>query len=167
MQINSLIKHGLKDIESIIQTIDNDIYSKPSKALNFVSIGEHVRHIIEFFMVLQNQYTLNYVNYDERKRNLRMEKDKVFALEMLNECLSKIETSDKTLSFKMTIKDTTIEIKSTYYRELIYAHEHNIHHQALIKIALNEFEIQNIPLGFGIAESTQRHQQTQKQISSL
>lgn len=52
------------------------------------------------------------------------------------------------------IDGLTFRIQSNYYRELLYNLEHCIHHQALIKVAVLQFENVLLNENFGVARST-------------
>lgn len=52
------------------------------------------------------------------------------------------------------IDGLTMRIQSNYYRELLYNLEHCVHHQALIKVAVLQFENILIDDNFGVARST-------------
>ncbi len=56
----------------------------------------------------------------------------------------------------------SLEIPTNFYREMVYNIEHCIHHQALIKVALNEMEANHlINKNFGIAPSTIQYREIQ------
>jgi hypothetical protein len=51
-------------------------------------------------------------------------------------------------------------IQTSFYRELSYCMDHCVHHQSLIKIALQEQELLHlIDENFGVAFSTQKYRQ--------
>ena len=65
-----------------------------------------------------------------------------------------LEKNDKKLMLCTFYNNEKLVIESTYYRELVYNIEHCIHHQAIIKIALLQFENKLINEEFGVANST-------------
>jgi len=59
----------LMDLKTCLKDIDVDQYKKPLDILSNSSIGQHNRHVIEFFQCLNNQSHMGIVNYDKRDRN--------------------------------------------------------------------------------------------------
>lgn len=123
------------------------------------TIGQHVRHILEFYICLLTNNE-NVICYDERKRDLSLETDFLTINQALSEISKKLDdiTIDKTILLKMSfIHDEHDETRytSSLFRELVYCLEHSIHHEAIIKIAVSEIA-PSITLNeqFGIAHST-------------
>ncbi|MFN3999983.1 DinB family protein [Algoriphagus sp.] len=139
--------------ELLIQLSPLDYY-QISSVFRTSSIGQHVRHILELFECLLTQYESGKINYDTRKRDLRLEKDPVFALEKIREIQSKINLSDKDLILFQDQNRESEGIKTTYFRELLYNLEHCVHHQALIRLACIAIPEVSIPENFGVAKST-------------
>lgn len=137
----------------LLQLSPND-YSQFSPVFRTSSIGQHVRHILELFECLINQYAAGTINYDKRKRDLKLENDPAFALEKIREIQSNINLPDKDLVLFQDQNPETEGIKTTYFRELLYNLEHCVHHQALIRLACNVIPGILISECFGIAKST-------------
>ena len=116
------------------------------------SIGQHVRHVVEMMQCLQNGYEGGIVNYDERKRNTRIESDNLFAANLLKELLLTLQQPDKGLALQQEGNDEAVQ--TTYKRELLYNTEHAIHHMALIRVGISEASTINISDEFGVASST-------------
>jgi uncharacterized damage-inducible protein DinB len=155
------------NIEIIDQLIDllNDIdavvYKEALRPLHFSTVGQHVRHITEFYLCALKGYESKIVDYDARERNLLIEIDKDFTVETLQNVKHQLQTFklDCLLTLKSKFgEEEALEIPSSFFRELTYLIEHTIHHLAIIKIGLNEVypEI-NIPKNFGVAHSTLRY----------
>jgi hypothetical protein len=155
------------NIEIIDQLIDllNDIdlvvYKEALRPLHYSTVGQHVRHITEFYLCALKGYESGVVDYDARERNILIEIDKDFTVETLQNVKHQLLTlkSDVLLILKSKFGgDEAMDIPSSFFRELTYLIEHTIHHLAIIKIGLNEVypEI-NIPKNFGVAHSTLRY----------
>lgn len=153
----------LAGMSHIVTGLDNEAYKQKLAVLSGSSIGQHVRHIIEFYTCIVNSKE-EVICYDDRSRDIRLESDKMFALDLLK---SLQET------FRQPIMDAPIRLRSNMsfencesqylhssrYRELVYAFEHGVHHQAIIKIALHELgKTYLIDTNFGVAPSTIRYQ---------
>jgi len=148
------IDQSLDELINLLDQLSDQLYSEPCAALSRASIGQHTRHIIEMFQCLENSYESEVLNYDSRERNKRIETDTQFA----NECILKIKKGlkpdNKALFLEQMIDGLAFRIQSNYYRELLYNLEHCIHHQALIKVAVLQFENVLLNENFGVARST-------------
>ena len=146
----------------LLNDIDSTVYKNALQPLHYSTVGQHVRHITEFYLCALKGYENGMVDYDARERNLLIEIDKDFTVETLDSVKHQLKTlnSDQNLILKSKFGgDEIMEISSSFFRELTYLIEHTIHHLAIIKIGLNEVypEI-NIPKNFGVAHSTIRYQ---------
>lgn len=155
MQIQVTIHQILDQLSSILSQLDDYKYTKELPILNNQTIGKHSRHIIEFFQGLTN--TQNYICYDERIRDLKLETSIEYTLNTLDIIKTKIEDLDfeQKIEFKQLINTNLFTTETTIGREMIYCIDHGIHHFAIIKIALKDsFPSININEDFGIAYST-------------
>jgi len=148
------INQSLDELTDLLNQLSDPLYSKPCTALSSSSIGEHMRHIIEMFQCLENSYESEVLNYDSRERSKRIETETQFK----NECILKIKKGlkpdNKILFLEQMIDGLTFGIQSNYYRELLYNLEDCVHHQALIKVAVLQFENVLLKENFGVARST-------------
>lgn len=158
------ITNNLLEINGLLSKLSPAQYSKKLKILTQASIGQHVRHIIEFYQCLLHAEHRKEVNYDERQRNLKLETDIDFASETINglvNTLSKVKQDfpiTYVADYSTSDDEAPLSIQTTFYRELVYNLEHSIHHQALIKVAITEMNLTTlIAENFGYAPSTIRH----------
>lgn len=135
-------------------------YQKPLDILHGNSIGKHVRHILEFFQCLMEAEICLVVDYDNRKRNLRLEAEPEFGLDtilLLKSAISRAE--EKNLRLLVDYGKGKCEAATTFFRELVYNIEHTVHHLAIIKIAVEKhFPHMEIGEHIGVAYSTQQFQ---------
>lgn len=160
--IEKYCKENIGQIKRLIQDMSDEEYSRPLEILSGSSIGQHVRHIAEFYICLIKGMHQQTVNYDRRERDLKLETDIKFA----GYSLDKIRTNlpSEMEDFKMNMQgnfsndqEYNLLISSSLYRELAYCLEHSIHHQALIKIGLIELnKTILVDENFGIAPATIR-----------
>jgi hypothetical protein len=148
------INKNLNELILLLNQLSNANYSNPCPELSQASIGEHTRHIVEMFQCLENQYDSGIVNYDKRARNILIQTDTDFALNQILNIQNYLEKENKSLTLLQIIDKEEIRIESNYFRELLYNLEHCIHHQALIKVAVLQFENITIDHNFGVARST-------------
>ncbi len=150
----SSIKNNLDELIDLINQLGNEEYSKPCIQLSNASIGEHSRHIIEMFQCLDEQYESGVLNYDARKRNVLIQTNTDFAVEQIIIIQNNLDRENKKILLKQMIDGNEIQAESNYYRELLYNLEHCIHHQALIKVGILQFESIAVSKNFGVARST-------------
>lgn len=148
------IQKTLSDLAFYLQELSDQEFSKPLTNLSGSSIGEHTRHIIEFFQELLKGYSSGQVHYDGRQRDTVLQTNRPMAIQLIQNLSGQIELSNKPLQLKSCICEGEHFMDSNYHRELLYAWEHCIHHQALIKVGLIELKKTPVNERFGVAEST-------------
>lgn len=154
----------LGQLENAITKVSSRDFVRPSIALGGSSIGQHIRHTLEFFVCLESGFDRGVVNYDNRAHDKLIEKDKTRALATLEGIRNFIiinNSDNKSLILEGIYDQDSTEvytIGTNFYRELAYNIEHAIHHMAMIKIGINEVApYVKLPAGFGVAASTIRY----------
>ena len=147
----------LGKLQEVLERIGQKLYTSVNPKGN-ASIGQHVRHTLEFYQCLFKADDV--VNYDQRKRDILIESSFEHAMVVLGEikdCLQRdAEERELALETEVSVNDDlTIQVPSSYSRELFYVLEHAIHHMALIRVLIKDqqpdFELAE---GFGVAYST-------------
>lgn len=157
MQLQQAIGNVFIQLSNSLKELTPEQYTQASQVLDNASIGQHVRHVVELFLCLNNGYETGIVNYEKRKRDYRLETDKVFASEILDTVYATLLKHDKKLLLEAGYDEHTEEvliIESNYYREVVYNLEHTVHHMALIRVGINEVSSIQLPDGYGVASST-------------
>ncbi len=157
MQLKSSIQNIFVQLTDTLQQLNNEQYTSPCAVLMNATIGQHVRHIIELFQGLENGYENGVVNYEKRKRDIRIESDRMVATQMMHDIYNRIDRADKALILEANYDEHTethLHIHTNYYRELVYNLEHAVHHMALIRVGLGVVTDIQVPEGFGVATST-------------
>jgi len=160
--LQKAINNVFLQLTASVGQLTDEQYVHQCQTLTGATIGKHVRHVIELFQSLQNGYEHGIVNYDSRKRDIRIENEKQLALSLLNEIRADLNKKDKDLSLETSYDEDSGEvvfIKTNYNREIVYNLEHTIHHMALIRIGINEVSSVELPENFGVAPSTIRYRQ--------
>ena len=70
---------NLNEIKTITDSLTDQQYQQKSVILSGASIGQHVRHILEFYLSLIGSLENGIVNYDKRKRDIQLESNSQFA----------------------------------------------------------------------------------------
>ncbi|MCU0403731.1 MAG: hypothetical protein MUE99_04220 [Chitinophagaceae bacterium] len=132
-------------------------YSMPLPILSGSSLGEHTRHITEFFQCLLEGVSKETIAYDQRKRDRVLENDKQRALQTLTDTCIRLPAGEKQMILTENMGNgMALTISTGYYREWLYAIEHAIHHMAIIKIGLRSLNL-SVEQHFGVAPSTLQH----------
>lgn len=163
-----MTKHIIKNLVEILDLLkglSQEQYSRKLEILTNASIGQHVRHIQEFYQCLFKGEQSKVVNYDARQRDLKLETDVIFAIASIGEIINVLLEVREDFPVTFVADYSTMDeqkpelIQSSFYRELAYNLEHSIHHQALIKVAITDMKLSKlVKETFGFAPSTVRHQ---------
>ena len=148
------IRQSLDELIYLLDQLSDQDYSKSCQALSNATIGEHTRHILEMFQCLEQSYDSGILNYDNRQRNKQIQTETEFAKKCIIQIKKELKSENKTIYLEQFIDGLSMRIQSNYYRELLYNLEHCVHHQALIKVAVLQFENIIIDENFGVARST-------------
>jgi hypothetical protein len=165
MNLTRACSNILNQLKDVVEQLDARQFSQPSEALSNSSIGQHLRHTLEFFLCLENGYQSGLINYDKRAHDKTIERDRDVALLVLERIdgFIHIMNLQKTLELEVNYDieaENNETLPTTGKRELVYNIEHAVHHMALMKIGIREIAPDILlPADFGIAASTIRHHQ--------
>lgn len=148
------IRQSLDELIYLLDQLSDQDYSKSCQALSNATIGEHTRHILEMLQCLEQSYDSGILNYDNRQRNKQIQTETEFAKKCIIQIKKELKSENKIIYLEQFIDGLSMRIQSNYYRELLYNLEHCVHHQALIKVAVLQFENIIIDENFGVARST-------------
>lgn len=165
MKLNTVGSQVLNQLAEVVRQLTAEDFSKPASVLNQATLGQHVRHTLEFFQCLESGLLSRRVNYDNREHNEFVQADPELALDVIDRLTQFVERQEENVPVTLKVSydrsgESAQVVDSNYHRELIYTIEHAVHHMALIKIGLREVApYVRVPEDFGIAVSTLRHQQ--------
>ena len=167
--ITATCKQLLFDLKSALDLLTTEQYQKLIPELFNSSIGQHTRHIIEFFQCLEQQASTGVVDYDLRQRNLLIESSTLEANNTLTKLIKWLNSPLEDQLLKLATnynhqhtESSLVNVQSSLIRELVYNIEHTIHHMAIIKIGLRiTYPQLQLPKHFGVAPSTLRYHQEQ------
>lgn len=167
MNLIHACKHILQQLTDLVTKINADDFSKPSEALSGSTVGQHLRHTLEFFICFEEGFEKGVINYDKRSHDKLIETDKHLALNALSRISEFVENLNRNKSLKLEVsynleEEEFITVDTNATRELVYNVEHAVHHMALIKIGIREVaQYIKLPYDFGIAASTVRYKETE------
>ncbi|MDX2000869.1 MAG: hypothetical protein SFW35_00425 [Chitinophagales bacterium] len=157
-------KQLLNDLATVLEQLDNEAYSAGRELFSGSSIGQHTRHILEFYQCLLSQLPTGTIDYDLRKRNIEIECSVQKALEVIQTLIETLPENNATLWLNVHLSNPDLNhpasVASNYQRELLYNIEHAIHHMAIIKIGIKHY-LPSIAIeeSFGVAPSTLRYRE--------
>jgi uncharacterized damage-inducible protein DinB len=152
----------LDQLSDAVRQLTETEFILPSETLSGSSIGQHLRHTLEFFGCLEQGFKNGTINYDKRAHDKLIETDKETALLAIDRIRQFIEneTQDRPLRLEVGYdlnNNENVSIDTNYFRELTYNIEHAVHHMAIMKIGIREVARHtSIPADFGVAASTLR-----------
>ncbi len=166
MNLNRACINILSQLTDLVTQLSERDFVKPIDSLGHSTIGQHLRHTLEFFICLEQGFEKGLINYDKRAHDKLTESDKFIALATLNRIQEFIlsQPEDKALKLEAGYdldKEEFVTIETNFLRELVYNIEHAVHHMAIMKIGIREIAPDvKFPHDFGIAASTIRYQET-------
>jgi len=160
--MKSVHTNVIRQLAQVLDQLSSQQYAQSLCVLNGSSIGQHTRHVIEFYQCLMKGYQTGLIDYDARERNFLLENDLFYSLKTIEDLMMGIENiPNLSETLRLTIAyqpDAISYVETNFMREMAYLIEHSIHHYALIRIGLQEnFKEIIIPENFGIAYSTIQH----------
>ncbi|MFB0907409.1 MAG: hypothetical protein ACI9V1_002041 [Spirosomataceae bacterium] len=76
--------NGLNQLRTLLVQLTDEEFATLLLVFNGSSLGKHSRRVVEFFKCLMKGTTEGIVNYDARTRNLRLEEDVKYSIEVLD-----------------------------------------------------------------------------------
>lgn len=156
------VRTVLLQLIDLLNQLDHDSYSQALPVLSGASLGGHTRHIIELFEQLLQGYETGEVHYDRRARDMRLQTDLNEAIDRCAQLIAGIDLADKSMLLTTEFQGESVQLPTTYARELLYNLEHCVHHQALLKVGLVACNLALVPDDFGVASATLTYRQQQK-----
>jgi hypothetical protein len=166
MDIAQACIYILDQLTQLVNDIDQDDYVRPSIALSNATIGQHLRHTLEFFICFEQGFDQGIINYDRRAHDKIIEVDKILAQAAIVKIKSFVCNLNSGTALQLEVgydlaRDKFTTIETNAIRELVYNIEHAVHHMAIIKIGVREVApYVKLPFDFGIAASTIRYKET-------
>lgn len=166
-------KEIIHQINYLLDSIDNQSYTKSLDIFNGSSIGQHFRHILDFYLCLIKGTEDQTIDYAKRDRNALAETSVLYVREAFAQIAADIDhlSEEKKVEvwgdFSKHQDHARPLVQSSIGRELMFAHDHAIHHLAIIKIgirqALPELYIDDT---LGVAPSTVKYR-SNTQVTSV
>lgn len=166
MQLLNACQTILGQLADVVEKISEQDFTAPSPSLSRSTVGQHLRHTLEFFLCLEAGSKTGTVNYDKRAHDKLIESDKFIALSAIQRIRDFVNSQPLNQTLQLEVgyernSEDCVTIETNYLRELTYNIEHAVHHMAIMKIGIREVApYLSLPADFGIAVSTIRYQET-------
>lgn len=142
---------------------DLDYRARPSSGVSG-SVGAHVRHCADHVRALFDRTAEGEMTYDDRQRDTPLEHHRELAAETLRGLAVRLrEMAPRTGDVPITLwtmldrRGTRVRVRTSLGRELVFALQHTIHHEAVVAVLLAG-RGRVMPGHFGLAPSTPRNQ---------
>lgn len=153
------INQNLKRLITLINSIDDNIYTEKSVGPYYSSIGSHIRHSLDFFNCIIEGLQHNEIDLTARKRDARIAEDRntavaaVYNLQQELAALADIN-SEYLLHVIDDLGDGKVTIVYTIEGILAQGNTHTIHHSALIAYILHSLGKESVIKELGFNPST-------------
>ncbi|TVR58744.1 MAG: hypothetical protein EA426_09180 [Spirochaetaceae bacterium] len=156
----------LIQLDRVLAGIPAKTYTAAEGAFRRGGVGKHVRHVLEFYQSVLNEFP-EVIDYDSRTRESEIEENPSAARERIRRLVSRIadlrtrienrshDSIAKLLRFSSERPLGTVP--TSVGRELVFLSSHTVHHLALIRFIL-ESQGYELPDEFGVAPSTLRYE---------
>ncbi len=158
MQAKAAILLTINQVNDLLGQIEPHEYRQPLPEFDGSTLGQHFRHILEFFICLERGVATGIVDYASRERNLLFEDSPRVAMVSLDAFAESLEFLPPTMELALRAEFGGADrpcYHSTVGRELAFVYDHAIHHLAMIKIGLRcHFPHIQIDRNLGVSPST-------------
>lgn len=124
---------------------------------HYTKIGAHFRHNLDFLSAFLNGLETGKIDYQNRKRDIRIEQNRQFAVEQIGFSMKRLHSlMSEDLKKEIFVRSEVgadIWHTSSVSRELEFLHSHTVHHHALIAEKLSNLGVK-ASSDFGVAPST-------------
>ncbi len=135
----------ITQIRRLLEGLSHSAYTKPIQVLQGATIGQHFRHILDFYQCLLRDIPEGALDYARRARNPLMETEPNEAGAAFGQIADALARLDEQQPLKVmgdfassAAEQDMPVLPSSVGRELMYAHDHAVHHLALIRIGMQE-----------------------------
>ena len=156
-------------IAGLLATLDAGAYACPIPLFEGSTLGQHVRHIVDFYHCLLRGIEEGCIDYSDRERNPLVERDPEEALRFLDEICRRMERLSENqpvevrADFSADRGEERPRLQSTVGRELLFAYDHAVHHLAIIRIGIRAaFPHLKVSEELGVAPATLKYRGERK-----
>jgi len=163
----TILEQAIDLLQNVLTS--DDQLTRQSKHLPGSTIGKHLRHARDHFMLLLDSVATpapHVFSYDTRSRNTPMESHLLTARDALKETIARLEevVRKADINTPMTlhaVTPTSQRLETSFGRELWFAALHAVHHWSMVRVIAGEMDIE-LAAEFGYAPSTLLHRSLQE-----
>ena len=128
----------ISQITDLLFQIEPHQFRQPLEEFNGSTLGQHFRHVVEFFQCFEAGCAVGLVDYAARKRQMLLEDQPRLAAAACADFLENLEKMDEVAALLVSAEfssDATAArpaFSSSVGRELMYVFDHAVHHLAII-----------------------------------
>lgn len=156
----------LRQLAELVTSLTDAQYVQKPVGVVESSIGGHLRHVLDHVRSALDSASASEFTYDVRSRGTVIETSRPEALAEIDGLVARLgslghNVVDRplTLSVLMTSDGAPVRVTSSVGRELAFAMQHTVHHNALIAAMLKTLGVP-MPNRFGYAPATVQHLET-------
>lgn len=151
----------LRQVFALVERLDDEIFATTPQGMAPHRVGGHLRHVLEFYECFLDGLESGRVDYDSRKRDEAIERNRHYALARIRSIICRLQAisrqwTEAVLAVRMENAEADVWLASSIGRELQALSSHTIHHFALIAVTLRLHGIAVDPT-FGMSPSTLRY----------
>ena len=157
----------IAQLQNVLRQLDAEVYTHPLEVLEGHSLGQHFRHVLEFYQCLLSGCKSGAVDYSARKRDALLENRPEKARQALGQVRAHLRdlNTERPLEVRSDLSLDPVRgrelCRSSIGRELMYAFDHAVHHLAIIRIGLRSaFPHIELEREVGVAPATLRHRKS-------
>ncbi|MGB0414838.1 MAG: hypothetical protein ACPGJU_10385 [Coraliomargarita sp.] len=161
-----VLKQTLAQEISLLSMLSDAQYTAAGTGIYESSIGMHIRHNLDHFAAFFDGLDSGRIDYESRQRNHLIEESVQFASNLVTDYIARCDSLEALAEHKLLVREEdgasvheSQWLPTSCGRELQFLLGHTVHHHAIIAMMLNAKSLP-LPEGFGVAPSTQRHEQS-------
>ena len=162
----------LRQIDGLLAQVEKEVYARPLDLFHGSTIGQHIRHMLNFYEAVVSGAETGLVDYAKRIRDPQIEQDPLYARQAFQVISNRLSALDENAGLPVQADFIPEEeaprptVQSSVGREMMYAFDHAVHHLAIVKMGLRQAQ-PDLPLQeeLGMAPSTLKFQKEQKKRS--
>lgn len=159
LELISAINKNLQKIVLLLENIEDSVYVNEDAGPYYSSIGNHLRHVLDYYSCIINGLNADVIDLTLRDRNSIINTDKQKAIEKTKEIQNTIfgyEHANTNYLVKVVddLGEGKISVDYTLESILVQANTHTVHHFASIAYILHGLKVSCVVEGFGYNPTT-------------
>ena len=121
----------LNKLADLVKQIQASDFIRPSETLSGSTIGQHIRHTLEFIICFEDGFEEGNINYDKRSHDKKIETDKTLCLDFIYRSIRFVHALQENRPLKLElgydpVGKVSVTGDTNAARELVYNIEHAV-----------------------------------------